>query len=213
MTDEIKRVKEALENNNIRVYYAESKDEIVDIVKQIVPKGATVSCGGSVTLADCNVTNLLKSGYYNFLDRSASDITSEQIEEIYRKTFSCDTFFTSANAVTLDGVLYNVDGRSNRVAATCYGPKEILFIIGANKIVKDFPEAVKRVKTVAAPLNARRLGLDTPCAKNGKCCDTNGNVGSGCKSKNRICINFVATAFQRERDKVKVLLCEDNMGY
>ena len=210
MTEKLKKVKKALEANNITVFFTETKNDIADLVKQIVPKGATVSCGGSVTLADSGVRELLKSGYYNFLDRSAEGVTPE---EVYQKTFACDTFFTSANAVTEDGILYNVDGNSNRVAACCYGPREVLFIIGANKIVKDFPEAVKRVKTVAAPLNAKRLGLDTPCAKLGKCCAENGGVGSGCKSDNRICINFVATAFQRKKDRVKVILCADNMGY
>lgn len=210
MNEKIARVKNALEENNIDVFYAESKNDIVDIVKQIVPRGATVSCGGSVTLTDSGVFELLKSGYYQFLDRSAKGVDPD---EIYHKTFSCDTFFTSANAVTEDGVLYNVDGRSNRVAATCYGPREIVFIIGANKIVKDMSAAVKRVKTVAAPLNAKRLGLDTPCAKLGKCSVENGGIGTGCKSENRICINFVATGFQRQKDKVKVILCTDNMGY
>ena len=174
-----------------------------------MPESSVVSCGGSVSLADCNVSSLLKSGYYEFLDRS----TAENPEEIYRKTFWCDAFFTSANAVTMDGILYNVDGRSNRVAATCFGPKEVIFIIGKNKIVDTFTDAVKRVKTIAAPKNTVRLGLDTPCAKLGHCCVMDGGVGTGCKSPNRICINFVATGFQRQTEKVKVILCEDNLGY
>ncbi len=213
MNEQIAKVKNSLEENNIEVFYADSKNEIVDIVKQIVPSGAVVSCGGSVTLQGSGVMELLKSGYYQFLDRSAAGITPEEVDEVYRKTFGCDTFFTSANAVTEDGVLYNVDGRSNRVAATCYGPRQVVFIIGANKIVEDLPSAVKRVKTVCAPLNAKRLGLDTPCAKLGKCTMENGGIGTGCKSDNRICINFVTTAFQRQKDRVKVILCKDNMGY
>lgn len=210
MNEKIAKVKKALESNNIKVFYAESKKDIADIVKQIVPAGAVVSCGGSVTLAESGVMDLLKSGYYQFLDRSAGGIDPD---EVYRKTFSCDAFFTSANAVTEDGIIYNVDGRSNRVAATCYGPREVVFIIGANKIVEDMSSAVKRVKTVAAPLNAKRLGLDTPCAKLGKCSVENGGIGTGCKSANRICINFVATAFQRQKDRVKAIICEDNLGY
>lgn len=213
MNEQIARVKKSLEENNITVFYADNKNEITDIVKRIVPKGALVSCGGSVTLTDSGVMDLLKSGYYQFLDRSAPGITSKEVEEVYRKTFSCDTFFTSANAVTLDGILYNVDGRSNRVAATCYGPREVVFIVGANKIVENLSAAVKRVKTVCAPLNARRLGIDTPCVKLGKCIAENGGMGTGCKSDNRICINFVTTAFQRQKNRVKVILCKDNMGY
>ncbi len=210
MNEKIATVKRSLEQNNIEVFYAKSKSEIVDIVRQIVPKGAVVSCGGSETLKESGVMELLKSGYYQYLDRSAAGVDPD---EIYHKTFSCDTFFTSANAVTEDGVLYNVDGRSNRVAATCYGPREVVFIIGVNKIVEDMSAAVKRVKTTAAPLNAKRLGLDTPCAKIGKCVAESGGIGTGCNSKDRICINFVATAFQRQKDKVKVILCKDNMGY
>lgn len=209
MDKRIEKLKNALEQNNITVFYADNKEKIADIVKDIVPKGATVSCGGSVSLLESGVSALLKSGYYNFLDRSAV----ENPEEIYRKTFSCDTFFTSANAVTKEGVLYNVDGRANRVAATCFGPKEVVFVIGKNKIVDNFDDAVKRVKLIAAPKNTVRLGLDTPCAKLGRCCVPEGGIGTGCKSPNRICISFVATAFQRDKNKVKVILCEDNLGY
>ena len=205
----IEKLKKALEQNNITVFYASKKEEIPSIVKEIVPQGAVVSCGGSVSLSDSGVAALLKSGYYEFLDRS----TAENPEEIYRKTFACDAFFTSANAVTQDGILYNVDGRANRVAATCFGPKEVIYVIGKNKIVDNFDAAVRRVKTIAAPKNTVRLGLDTPCAKLGHCCVMDGGIGTGCKSENRICVNFVATAFQRQKDKVKVILCEDNLGY
>lgn len=211
MEDKILKVKQALEKNNIEVFCANNKNDIVDIVKQIVPKAACVSCGGSVTLSECNVTELLKSGYYDFLDRSKDSVTAEQIEEIYRKTFGCDAFFTSANAVTENGELYCVDGNANRVAAITYGPEKVIFIVGANKIVKDIPAAVKRVKEIAAPLNAKRLGLDTPCAKLGKCPDD--SMTFGCDYKDRICISYYITAFQRKKDRIKVILCNDSLGY
>lgn len=213
MDKKIQQVMSALQKNNMAVFYADSKDDITEIVKEIVEKGKTVSCGGSQSLKECGVTELLKSGYYNFLDRSAPGITKEGIEEVYAKTFTCDAFFTSSNAVTMDGQLYNVDGNSNRVSAFTYGPEKVICIVGANKIVEDMPSAIRRVKEIAAPLNVKRLGLDTPCAKTGKCCMVDGGIGSGCDSKDRVCITFTATGFQRKRNRINVIICKDSLGY
>ncbi len=213
MDKRTEKVISALEKNNMAVFYAESKNDIVEIVKGIVQKGKTVSCGGSETLKECGVSDLLKSGYYNFLDRSAPGITQDGIKEVYAKTFTCDAYFMSANAVTLTGELYNVDGNSNRVSAFIYGPEKVICIVGANKIVEDIPAAIRRVKQIAAPLNVKRLGLDTPCAKTGQCCKIDGGIGSGCDSKDRVCITFTATGFQRKKDRINVIICKDSLGY
>ncbi len=213
MNEKIARVMSALENNNMAVFYAEHKTDIIEIVKGIVEKGETVSCGGAESLKECGVRDFLKSGYYNFLDRTRDGITLEEINEIYAKTFTADAFFTSANAVTEEGILYNVDGNSNRVAAICYGPKKVICVVGVNKIVPDMPSAVRRVKEIAAPLNVKRLGLDTPCARLGHCCMLDGGIGSGCNSLDRICISFTATGYQRKKNRINVIICEEPLGY
>jgi len=213
MTEKIKRTIEALEANNMKAFYAKTKDEAREITVSLLKEGETVSCGGSVTLYETGAFDLLKSGAYNFLDRSVEGLTREEINEIYRQTFFADTFLTSANAVTEDGELINVDGNANRVAAVMFGPKSVIVIVGANKIVSDVNEGIKRIKTVAAPLNAKRLNMNTPCAKTGECVCVSGNAGSGCGSKDRICCDYVIMAHQRIKDRIKVIICQEDLGY
>lgn len=141
----------------------------MELAKSLVCPGATVTHGGSETLIQLGIPELLSGGDYNYLDRSAEGLTREQVEEIYRKSYFADYYFTSSNAVTETGELYNVDGNSNRVSAILYGPKNVLVFVGINKIVRDINEAITRVKTIAAPANTLRLSCDTPCAKTGEC--------------------------------------------
>lgn len=213
MNERFKRVAQAFKNNNIECIYADKKEDIPDIIKGLVEKGATVSCGGSVTLLECGVTELLKSGYYNFLDRSAEGLTREDITEIYKRTFSADAFFTSANAVTENGELINVDGNGNRVAAITYGPDRVIVIVGVNKIVSDVAEGIKRVKTIAAPKNAERLNINTPCRTLGHCICVDGTFAEGCKNDARMCAFYSVTGRQRNKDRIKLILCADNLGY
>mgnify|MGYP000807902066 FL=1 len=130
------RTAENLRRNNMEVYIAENSSEAVRIIEGLLKEGETISCGGSATLAESGVTELMRSGKYNFIDRSKAE-SREETEELYRKAFFADTYLTSANAVTENGELYNVDGNSNRVAAICYGPESVIFIVGINKIVRD----------------------------------------------------------------------------
>lgn len=199
-----------LKANNMDAYFAKTKEEVVSIVKSLIKKGDVISCGGSETLAQCGVKDLMKNGDYVFLDRSAPGMNAE---EIYRKTFSADAFFCSANAVTENGELYCVDGNANRIAAIMFGPKSVICIVGKNKIVADIPAAVKRVKTVAAPLNAKRLHRNTPCAITGKCCVPNGDAGSGCMCEDRICSDFAVFGRQMHKNRIKVIICEEELGY
>ena len=152
MMKRINKTMERLQAHNMAAYYVETKAEVVPLLKTLMKEGETVTHGGSVTLGECGVTEMLNSGDYNYLDRSKAQ-TPEEIEEIYRKAYFADTYLTSANAVTESGLLYNVDGNSNRVSAILYGPKQVVFICGYNKIVKDLDEAVMRLKTIAAPRN------------------------------------------------------------
>ena len=160
---------EKLERNNMKGYYAASKAEAVEKVAELLHEGDTVAVGGSMSLEEAGVMALLRSGRYQFLDRYAPGLTREEIEEIYRRSFFADAYLCSSNAVTMNGELYNVDGNSNRVAAICYGPKSVIMVVGCNKIVRDIPAAITRVKRRSAPANAIRLHCQTPCAQTGSC--------------------------------------------
>ncbi|NLM50824.1 MAG: lactate utilization protein, partial [Clostridiaceae bacterium] len=127
----IKECMKNLERNNMKAFFAKDKKEVLDIVKSLVKEGEKVSVGGSMSLFECGVIDFLKNGNFRFLDRYKEGLTREEIEKIYRESFFCDHYFTSANAITRDGCLYNVDGNSNRVAAMLYGPKSVIVIAGA----------------------------------------------------------------------------------
>ena len=144
MDNEIKaRIERTMENlkvNKMKPYFVETKEEVLPLVKTLLKEGDTVSNGGSVTLKETGVMEELKSGKYNYLDRSREGITPEEVEEVYRKTYSADVYFASSNAITENGELYNVDGNSNRVSAILYGPKSVVLVCGYNKIVKNIEE-------------------------------------------------------------------------
>ena len=214
MTETVEALMHALEKNNIRAFYAENKEEARALTEQLLPKGGTVTHGGSMTLQACGIPALLKNGNYEYLDRSAAGLSREQVEDIYRRAFFADVYLTSANAVTKDGLLYNVDGNSNRVAAILYGPKSVIFIIGINKIVEDLDAAIERVKAVAAPQNTVRLNCPTYCKEKGHCIAAPGQpMGEGCGSDSRICCNYVVSAKQRQKDRIKVIIVNEELGY
>ncbi len=215
MMKKINRTMENLRAHNMAAYFVETKEEVIPLLQTLMNEGETVTHGGSETLKECGVIDLLNSGKYHYLDRSKAQ-TREETEEIYRKAFTADTYLTSANAVTENGLLYNIDGNSNRVAAILYGPKQVVFICGCNKIVKDLDEAVVRLKTVAAPMNTKRLGCETYCANEGECLAMGRDASfmcDGCKSPQRICCNYVVSARQRQKDRMKVILVGEELGY
>ena len=136
--------------------------------------------------------------------------------DIYRKTFSADVYFTSSNAVTLKGELYNVDGNSNRVAAMIFGPEKVVVVVGVNKLVNSIDDAVSRVKEIAAPANCVRLEKNTYCKVNGKCVtadDKTGDFCAGCRSEDRICCNYTVMSMQRNKGRVNVIIVNEELGY
>lgn len=210
----LKRTAANLELNNMKAFIAETGEDALGIVKGLLNEGDTVACGGSMTVAEIGAQELLKSGAYNYLDRAGK--TPEEIEKVYRDAFSADVYLTSSNAVTENGELYNVDGNSNRVAAICFGPKSVIVIAGRNKIVKDLDEAIVRVKRFAAPMNTARLGCETYCQSKGECMAlaSGGNcMTDGCKSESRICCSYVVSAQQRIKDRIKVILVNEELGF
>lgn len=210
----IERTMKNLEKNNMKPYFVETKEEVVPLIKTLIKKGESVSNGGSETLAETGVFELLESGDYDFIDRRG--LEGEALRQAYIGAYGCDTFFCSSNAVTENGELYNVDGNSNRVACIVYGPRQVIMVVGVNKIVKDIDEAIERVKTVSAPKNTVRLGLDTPCRKTGKCVSLmkeNAYICDGCAAGGRVCCNYVVSARQRHKDRIKIILVNESLGY
>ena len=203
-----------LEKNGIMPFYVESKEDVLPIIKELVAEGETVSNGGSESLKECGVISLISNGNYDYIDRSKYE--GEAVREAYIKAFGCDTYFCSSNAVTERGELYNVDGNSNRIACIVYGPKQVIMVVGKNKIVPDIDAAIKRVKEKAAPPNCVRLNLDSPCSKLGKCVSlTQGNpfMCDGCGVDTRICCNYVVSAKQRHKNRIKVIIVNEDLGY
>lgn len=215
---DIQRLMKNLEKNNMKAYYAGSREEVLPLVDSLIRDGATVTVGGSKTLDECGILSHLKSGKYNYLDRYAEGLSRDDINDIFRKASFADTYICSTNAVTMNGELYNVDGNSNRVSAIVHGPEQVIIICGINKIVEDVEQAVVRVKTVAAPLNAKRLNCKTYCAANGMCVSMKDEklkyqMGAGCSSDARICCNYVLSAQQRKKDRIKVILVGESLGF
>lgn len=205
MDERIRRTMAALEKNNMKPFYAESREQLHDIVRELVKSDRLITAGGSVTLEESGVKALLMNEFKGiYLDRSEGK-TPEETEEILRKAFVSDSFFASSNAVTEEGELYNVDGKGNRVSAMIFGPKQVVLVVGTNKIVKDMDEAVKRVEQVAAPLNTKRLHCGTPCETSGSC--------AHCRSKGRICCSYVRMGQQRVPDRIKVIIVNESLGY
>ena len=195
----------ALENNHMKGYLAKDKEELIKIIDALTKEGDTVSCGGSMTLFETGVIEHLRSGRFNFLDRYEEHLSKADIKALYRQTFSADAYFTSTNAITENGELYNVDGNGNRVAAMLYGPDKVIVVVGVNKIVKNIREAIERNKNMCAPANAKRLDTNTPCKIKGYCMD--------CNSQDRICCEYTVIKKQRTENRIHVIFLNDNFGY
>lgn len=199
------RTIEALEKNNMNGYLVENEEELIDKIKEIVSEGSMVACGGSIFLFETGVIDHLRSDRYKFLDRYKEGLTKEEIVKIYKEAFFADAYFSSSNAITEDGQLYNVDGNGNRVAALLYGPEKVIIICGINKIVPTLDDAIKRNKTVSAPANAKRLNKNTPCTKVGYCMN--------CNSKERICSEYTVIKRQSIKGRIHVIFLNKEIGY
>lgn len=204
---------ENLKKNNIEPYFVEKREDVVPLIEKLVARGATVAVGGSVSLTETGVLEHLRSGRYNFLDRYADGLDRDGVTEIFRKSFGADAYFCSSNAVTEEGELLNVDGNANRIAAISFGPKNVIMVVGVNKIVKNIDEATRRVKTVAAPKNCKRLGCRTYCYEKGVCADLNGGIGKGCDSPDRICRHYLVSSKQSVYGRIKVIFVNEELGY
>lgn len=203
--EKIIRTIKALEENNISGYFVKDEEELIDKIKEIVKEGATVACGGSMSLFETGVIDHLRSDRYNFLDRYKDGLTKEEITKIYKEAFFADAYFSSSNAITEDGQLYNVDGNGNRVAALLYGPEKVIIVCGVNKIVPTLEDAIKRNERISAPTNAKRLNKNTPCTKVGYCMN--------CKSNERICSEYTVIKRQSKIGRIHVIFLNKDIGY
>lgn len=198
------RVVKALESRNMEAYYVKTKEEALEKALELIPEGSTISWGGTMSAQEIGLTQALKDGEYVVYDRETVG-TREEKEEIAHKALNCDFFLGSTNAISEDGVMVNIDGNANRVAAYAYGPKNVLLIVGMNKVVKTEADAMSRAKNEVAPINAQRFGIDTPCVKNGSCFD--------CKKPECICCQILITRYSRVAKRTKVILVDENLGF
>ena len=190
-----------LTSRNMAGYYAESREAALQLALELIGEGSSVTMGGCMSAVEIGLVDALKNGSYNFIDRAAFEDKRAALLAAY----DADVFITSANAVSSDGVLVNIDGNANRVSAIANGPKKVVFIVGMNKVCGDTDSAMKRAREVAAPTNAQRFGLNTPCSKNGTCFN--------CKSPDTICCPFLITRYSRHAGRIHVILVNDSLGF
>jgi hypothetical protein len=200
-----RRAIEKLEAHEFRAIYARNKEEAVaEIWKHITPKDK-VGVGGSVTIRELGILEQLEAKGNTLYNHWKPGLSKEDSLAIRKSQMTCDVFLSSVNAVTLDGELVNIDFAGNRTNATTYGPGKVILVAGYNKIVDDIQEAIKRIKNVAAPINAKRLSIDVPCAKVGKCVD--------CNSPNRICRVVMIHERRPFLTDVLVILVGEELGF
>lgn len=198
------KVIKGLESRGMEGYYVKTKEEALKKALELIPEGSSVSWGGSMSIAEIGLSQVVCQGNYTVYNRVDAK-SPEEKKQIEQKAFGCDYFLSSANAVTEDGILVNIDGFGNRVAAIANGPKYVVMIVGMNKVVRDVDNAVSRARNEAAPINAQRFDLDTPCCKTGACFD--------CKSPETICCQFLVTRYSRPQGRIKVILVNENLGF
>ena len=195
------KVIKGLESRNMSGYYAANREEALALALSLIPEGSSVTMGGGQSVWEIGLPAALKAGNYTFIDRN--EIADKRAA--YLAAFDADVFLASANAITEDGVMVNIDGNANRVAALAFGPKKLVLIVGMNKVCPDADAAMKRARSVAATINAQRFNLSTPCAKTGSCLN--------CKSPDSICCQILITRFSRQPGRVHVILVNDSLGF
>lgn len=201
----IERTIQNLEKQKMIGIYIRNRKELFELLEDLIPDKTIVGVGDSMTLFELGVIDFIRDKNVKFLDKYSKHLTSKDKKEIYRANFSSDTFITGTNAVTENGEIYNIDGNGSRVAPMLYGPDQVIVIVGINKIVKNLDEAENRVRQIAAPIDAKRLNKNTPCTKVGYCVD--------CRHEERICNDFVIITGQFQKNRIKVLIVDESLGY
>ena len=195
------KVIKGLKSRNMTGYYAKDCEEAKKLALSLIPEGSKVTMGGAMSAHEIGLVKAVKEGNYEFIDRD--EYADKRAAMLL--AYDADYFLASANAITEDGVLVNIDGNANRVSAIAQGPKHVIFIVGMNKVCDDVDGALKRARNVAAPTNAQRFGLSTPCASTGSCMN--------CKSPDTICCQFLITRYSKHPDRIHVILVNDFLGF
>ncbi len=198
------RVIHSLEKNNMAGFYVKTKEEALQKALSLIPEGSTVGFGGSLSLDQIGIKDVLRDGNYNFIDRDKPGLTEEDLNKIRREGLLADVYLSSTNAITVDGKLVNIDGSGNRVAALAFGPSKVIIIAGTNKIVPDVDAAIQRIKSYVAPIHARRRDRPVPCAQTSKCID--------CHVPMRACNIVVTIEGQRQKGRITVIIVGEELG-
>jgi hypothetical protein len=195
----------ALQKNNFDAHWVPDIKTLLEAIFKIIPEGATVGVGGSMTLNQIGFFEKAEQHNIKLINPSLQKLSMEDFTEQRRQILLADVFLSSANAITEDGMIFNIDGTGNRVASMTFGPKKVIVVCGINKVVKDIEAAQKKVREYTAPMNAKRIGLKTPCAETGVCAD--------CSSPQRICNVFVTMAKKPTRTDMTVFLTAEHLGF
>lgn len=198
-------VVEALNKRFFDAYYAPTKEDALAKALELIPEDSVVGWGGSVSIEEIGLKDALRARNQKVMDRDTAADAAGRAEIMKNILSQADTFIMSSNAITEDGQLLNVDGSGNRVAALCYGPKNVVVVAGINKVVRDLEAAENRIKTMAAPINMTRFGLNTPCGLTGKCGD--------CLSPDCICGQWVRTRVCKPAGRIKVIIVGEDLGF
>lgn len=193
-----------LKSRHFDAYYCATKEDALKKALELIPEGSLVGWGGATTAHQIGLMAALNHGNYRTIDRDACE-TPEQKAQAARDCLAADFFLTGANGLSLDGQMVNIDGLGNRVAAIIFGPKEVLVLAGMNKVEDTLEDAVKRARTVAAPMNQQRFNGKTPCTVTGACAD--------CKSEGCICNQIVITRHCRPTGRIKFILIGEELGF
>ena len=192
-----------LENRHFEAHYCATREEAAEKVLELIPEGASIGWGGTLTCAQLGLMEMLHAGNYNCMDRDLC-ATAEDREKLQRQMFFADWFITGANGLSLDGQMVNIDGTGNRVAPIVYGPRNILVVAGMNKVEDTLEAAMNRARTVAAPMNKQRFPNQTPCEVTGTCGD--------CKAEGCICNQILVTRHCRPAGRIKFILVGEDLG-
>ena len=197
------KVAENFNKRGFEAYYCPTKEEALKKAVSLIPESHVVSWGGSVSIDEIGLRPYVLE-HRQVIDRETAKTPAEK-QDIMRKALTCDTFIMGTNAATEDGQLYNIDGNGNRVAALIFGPKQVVVIVGMNKVEPTLEAAITRARTVASPINMQRFSKKTPCAVTGMCAD--------CNSPDSICNQMVRTRRCAPAGRIKVILVGENLGY
>lgn len=192
-----------LQNRHFEAYYCSTKEEALEKALSLIPAGSSVGWGGTVTCQQIGLIDAVRNGDYCAVDRDKAKSPQEK-EEIMRQCLLADTFLTGANAMSVDGQMVNIDGTGNRLAAICYGPKQVIAVVGMNKVTDTLESAIQRARSVASPMNEQRFDFPTPCNTTGVCAD--------CKSERCICNQILITRNNRG-NRIKFVLVGEDLGF